>query len=143
MKCPKCRHENPEDARFCSECAHKFELACTECGKVNPPGSKFCNDCGHSLTFRSKPAPKDLSFDEKLAKIQRYFPKALAEKILAQSDRIEGESSFAEKTLKCQRKWISYGEARKADGNAYGRIFCPVYGMLTNRSINCRLIVTF
>ena len=39
----------------------------------------------------AKPIPKDLSFDEKLAKIQKYLPKDLTEKILAQRDRIEGE----------------------------------------------------
>jgi len=36
-------------------------------------------------------SPKDLSFDEKLTKIQKYLPKGLTEKILAQRDRIEGE----------------------------------------------------
>lgn len=34
---------------------------------------------------------KDLSPDEKLEKIQKYLPKGIAEKILAQRDRIEGE----------------------------------------------------
>jgi class 3 adenylate cyclase len=91
MKCPKCQHENPEDARFCNECGHKLELACPECGKVNPAGSKFCNGCGHNLTQSLGPAPKDLSFDEKLDKIQRYLPKGLTEKILSQRERIEGE----------------------------------------------------
>jgi class 3 adenylate cyclase len=36
-------------------------------------------------------APKELSFDEKLTKIQKYLPKGLTEKILSQRDRIEGE----------------------------------------------------
>ena len=91
MKCPHCQHENPEDARFCNGCGHKLELACPECGKVNPPGSKFCNGCGHNLTLRSEPFPKDLSFEEKIDKIQRYLPKGLTEKILSQKDKIEGE----------------------------------------------------
>jgi len=39
----------------------------------------------------SEELPKALSFDEKLAKIQRYLPKGLTEKILSQKDRIEGE----------------------------------------------------
>jgi class 3 adenylate cyclase len=34
---------------------------------------------------------RELSFDEKLAKIQRYLPKGLTEKVLSQRDRIEGE----------------------------------------------------
>ena len=48
-------------------------------------------ECGHNLTLPSEPSPKDLSFDEKLDKIQRYLPKGLTEKILAQRDKIEGE----------------------------------------------------
>jgi class 3 adenylate cyclase/tetratricopeptide (TPR) repeat protein len=91
MRCPKCHFENPEGAKFCSECGSKLEIACPQCGKVNPLSSKFCNECGHHLTFPASPAFKELSFDEKLAKIQRYLPKDLKEKILAQRDRIEGE----------------------------------------------------
>jgi class 3 adenylate cyclase/tetratricopeptide (TPR) repeat protein len=91
MKCPKCQFENPESAKFCSECGNKLEIRCPECEKVNPLGSKFCNECGRTLTFLVSPPPKELSFDEKLAKIQRYLPQDLTEKILAQKDKIEGE----------------------------------------------------
>ena len=91
MKCPKCQHENPEDAIFCNGCGQKLELACPECGKVNPPGSRFCNGCGHDLTIPSEPPHKELSFDEKLDKIQRYLPKGLTEKVLSQRGKIEGE----------------------------------------------------
>jgi len=92
MKCLKCRHENPSGAKFCNECAAKLEFICPECGTVNPPGSKFCNQCAHNLTITaSGPAPIELTFDEKLDKIRRYLPKGLAEKILSQKDRIEGE----------------------------------------------------
>ena len=35
--------------------------------------------------------PKDLTFDEKLAKIQKYLPGNITEKILSQRNRIEGE----------------------------------------------------
>jgi class 3 adenylate cyclase/tetratricopeptide (TPR) repeat protein len=91
MKCPKCQFDNPEDAKFCNACGNKLEIACSACGKMNPLGSKFCNECGQSLVALIKPAPKELSFDEKLAKIQRYLPKGLTQKILAQRDKIEGE----------------------------------------------------
>jgi len=91
MKCPKCHFENHQDAKFCNECGAKLEIACPECGKVNPPGSKFCNECGYNLAVPSEPVPKDLSFDEKIDKIQRYLPKGLTEKILAQRGKIEGE----------------------------------------------------
>jgi class 3 adenylate cyclase/tetratricopeptide (TPR) repeat protein len=91
MKCPKCQFENTESAKFCSECGNRLETHCPECGKVNPLGSKFCNECGHNLTVPVSPPLKELSFDEKLAKIQRYLPKDLTQKILAQKDKIEGE----------------------------------------------------
>ena len=49
MKCPKCWHENPVDARFCNSCGHQLELVCPESGKVNPSGSRFCNSRGKEL----------------------------------------------------------------------------------------------
>jgi class 3 adenylate cyclase/tetratricopeptide (TPR) repeat protein len=68
-----------------------LEIACPKCGKVNPLSGKFCNECGHSLTVATAPVSKELSFDEKLARIRRYLPKGLTEKILAQRGQIEGE----------------------------------------------------
>ncbi len=92
MKCPECQIELPNGSKFCKECGKKLELICPGCGKSIPPDSKFCLECGHNLS--SPPAaslPKDLSFDEKLAKIQKYLPSGLIEKILSERDRIEGE----------------------------------------------------
>jgi hypothetical protein len=47
MKCPKCQHENREDAQFCLECGEKLALKCYECGKILPLTAKFCDHCGH------------------------------------------------------------------------------------------------
>jgi class 3 adenylate cyclase/tetratricopeptide (TPR) repeat protein len=91
MKCPKCQFENPEGLKFCGECGAKLERVCPKCHSSNPPQFKFCGECGHNLTLPSEPAPKELSFDEKLKKIQKYLPKGITEKILSQRDRIEGE----------------------------------------------------
>ena len=55
------------------------------------PQFKFCGDCGHSLTLSFEPTRKELSFDEKIAKIQKYLPEGITEKILSQRDKIEGE----------------------------------------------------
>jgi class 3 adenylate cyclase/tetratricopeptide (TPR) repeat protein len=91
MQCSNCQFENPEDSNFCLECGQKLEHKCPQCEKVLPGGAKFCNGCGHKLVTGPTPSQKELSFDEKLDKIQRYLPKGLTEKILAQRDRIEGE----------------------------------------------------
>ena len=91
MQCPNCQLENPQDSNFCLECGQKLEQKCPHCEKTLPAVAKFCNACGYNLTVRSTPSQKEISFDEKLDKIQRYLPKGLTEKILAQRDRIEGE----------------------------------------------------
>jgi class 3 adenylate cyclase/tetratricopeptide (TPR) repeat protein/ribosomal protein L40E len=91
MKCPKCQADNKKEARFCRKCGAKLSLICPQCGSENLPEDDFCDQCGHNLTLPSEPPLKDLSFDEKLDKIQRYLPKGLTEKILSQRDRIEGE----------------------------------------------------
>jgi class 3 adenylate cyclase len=91
MQCPKCQFDNREGAKFCGECGHKFEITCPECGTSNRAENKFCDECGHNLAISSQPLHKKLSFDEKLAKIQKYLPKGITEKILSQKDRIEGE----------------------------------------------------
>jgi len=91
MKCPKCQFENPDGVNFCVECGHKLENICPECGYSNSLSHKFCGGCGHKLSLPKEEPSIDLSFDEKLNKIQRYLPKGLTEKILSQRDRIEGE----------------------------------------------------
>jgi class 3 adenylate cyclase/tetratricopeptide (TPR) repeat protein len=91
MQCPKCQFENREGAKFCLKCGEKLEFKCPVCGKQLPSEAMFCDECGYNLSFPSESATKDLSFDEKLNKIQRYLPEGLTEKILSQKDRIEGE----------------------------------------------------
>jgi class 3 adenylate cyclase len=91
MKCPECQFENREEAVFCSECGHKFELICPECNNSNRLRAKFCDKCGQNLIQPSEPFPKDLSFDEKIEQIQKFLPGGVTEKVLAQRGKIEGE----------------------------------------------------
>ncbi|HOX14530.1 MAG TPA: adenylate/guanylate cyclase domain-containing protein [Smithellaceae bacterium] len=91
MKCPKCQFENIEGKKFCGGCGSKLEIFCPSCRSSNPPDYKFCDECGHALGVPAKTTPKELTFDEKFQKIQKYLPGGLTEKILAQRGKIEGE----------------------------------------------------
>jgi class 3 adenylate cyclase/tetratricopeptide (TPR) repeat protein len=91
MKCSTCQFENRDGAKFCKKCGNKLETVCPSCGHPYQFDSAFCDECGYNFAIPSGPSLKDLSFDEKLTKIQRYLPKGLTEKILAQKDKIEGE----------------------------------------------------
>jgi predicted amidophosphoribosyltransferase len=93
MQCPQCQFENLEGIKFCGECGAKLERLCPICNSSSPPNFKFCGECGHKFEIPVETYIKALSFDEKLYKIQRYLPKGLAEKILAQKDKIEGENA--------------------------------------------------
>jgi predicted ATPase/class 3 adenylate cyclase len=91
MICQSCQFDNLEEANFCGQCGAKLELICSICNFSNPLQFKFCANCGHNLRMASPPVQKELSFDEKIEKIQRYLPEGLTEKILSQRDKIEGE----------------------------------------------------
>jgi len=91
MKCPECGFENIDKAKFCNECGTRMEVQCLDCKTRNPVGSKFCFECGRSLVAPAPSKSPDLSFEEKISKIQKYLPEGLTDKILSQRNRIEGE----------------------------------------------------
>ena len=94
MRCSKCDFDNSAEAVFCGKCGHKFELICTGCNSPNPPIHTFCDKCGQHLRvdqLAPEPGAETLSNEEKIEKIQKYLPKGIAEKILAQKGRIDGE----------------------------------------------------
>ncbi|MFQ6024021.1 MAG: adenylate/guanylate cyclase domain-containing protein [Acidiferrobacterales bacterium] len=84
MKCPKCQHDNPSQAKFCLECGSRVALACRKCGTELPAGAKFCLECGEPITERP---PAETRFKSPDA----YIPKHLAERILATKGTLEGE----------------------------------------------------
>jgi len=91
MQCPKCQFENPEGMKFCGGCGAKLERICSSCNSPNPSQFKYCGECGHKLDVPAERPQRDLSYDQKIEKIQKYLPEGLTEKILSQKDRIEGE----------------------------------------------------
>src|SRR6516162_8747436 len=78
MKCPKCRRENEDGAKFCEECAAPLRRACAKCGRPLSPTAKFCPGCAHPAA----PSPETLGRTAGFSSPDSYTPKHLAEKIL-------------------------------------------------------------
>jgi len=131
MKCPKCQFENPQEMQFCGKCGAKLERICPECNFSNPPQFIFCGKCGHNLTLPSEPSSRELSFDEKLDKIQRYLPKGLTDKILSQRDRIEGERKQVT-VMFCDMEGFTHLTERLGPEEAYS-IMDQVYEILIHK----------
>jgi class 3 adenylate cyclase/tetratricopeptide (TPR) repeat protein len=131
MKCPECQKENPETRKFCRECGVKLILLCLQCASENLPGDKFCGECGHDLSLPSEPTPKEFSHDEKIAKIQKYLPKGLTEKILSQRDKIEGERKQVT-VMFCDMEGYSQLSDRLGPEEAYS-IMDQVYEILIHK----------
>ena len=57
--CPKCNFQNPQTAKFCSNCGAPLQqpaggVNCPKCGTSNPAGAKFCLNCGSPLQSTAK-----------------------------------------------------------------------------------------
>src|ERR1700730_8818123 len=63
MRCPGCNTENPEGAKFCTQCASPLKRLCPKCGFENPPEARFCAQCAASLEamepMRAETGPRD------------------------------------------------------------------------------------
>jgi class 3 adenylate cyclase/tetratricopeptide (TPR) repeat protein len=96
MECPRCRHANPPETKFCGECGTRLPSLCPACQAANPPTNKFCSECGHRLAgAAAEPAPSDpvpaVTPPSRYASPEAYTPKHLADKILTSKGAIEGE----------------------------------------------------
>jgi len=85
MLCPKCKAENPETKKFCSECGRKLLGVCPQCRSEVLPADKFCGECGKRLT------KLDEAYPTAYARPESYTPRYLAEKILTSRSALEGE----------------------------------------------------
>src|ERR1700686_4739548 len=83
MKCPKCQHENPADARFCEACAAPLARLCANCSSPVSATAKYCSQCGHAL----HPAPGSARYSSP----RNYTPQHLVDKILTTRAALEGE----------------------------------------------------
>ena len=84
MKCPRCKHENSPQAKFCEECATPLARICQNCGTQLSATAKFCPECAH-------PVAAGAVTQGKFGSPESYTPKHLAEKILTSKSALEGE----------------------------------------------------
>ena len=84
MRCPHCRHETRERARFCGACGASLEssVTCPRCAAINPRGQRFCDACGESLSSAGGASERDA---------RAYTPRYLVERILTTRSALEGE----------------------------------------------------
>jgi len=83
MQCPRCRHDNPPQSKFCAGCGARLSAACGGCGADLPAGAKFCNQCG-----RPSGQPDT---DARYGSPEAYTPRHLAERILTSKSALDGE----------------------------------------------------
>jgi double zinc ribbon protein len=89
-RCPFCEHDNPADARFCSECGGALHLApCPKCGAVNQVTASVCYQCrsqlrGHGTADAPAPPVSADAFTESLANtfVSESLPVAVVPKSL-------------------------------------------------------------
>jgi ribosomal protein L40E len=49
MQCPRCRGENSEDSKVCTNCGLKLKISCPRCKSLNPVGQERCRACNLRL----------------------------------------------------------------------------------------------
>jgi class 3 adenylate cyclase len=99
MTCSHCGFENLPDARFCENCGEPLERLCPNCGNRVSATARFCSHCGFKLTAGEPAAPASRAATYEAASaasaaldsLRRAAPPTLAQKILAERERLEGE----------------------------------------------------
>ena len=128
MKCPRCGHENREEAEFCIECAQPLEVEplCSECGHTNPMGSKFCEQCAHSLAEPtaekpSQQSPAPTSFAGGRYQINKFLGEGGKKKVyLAHDTLLDRDVAFA--LLKVEKLDDTARTRIKREAQAMGRL---------------------
>ncbi|MGD2105519.1 MAG: adenylate/guanylate cyclase domain-containing protein, partial [Anaerolineae bacterium] len=89
MECPNCKTVNPEQAKFCMNCAAAMALVCPECGTGLPSAASFCFNCAAPVVV---PAASDLPDRHPVSqRLRRLIPKEYAEQLLSPRLRVTHE----------------------------------------------------
>jgi len=128
MKCPRCGHENQEEAGFCVGCARPLEVEplCPECGYTNPMGNKFCGQCAHSLAEPTPekphpPSPVPTSFAGGRYQVKKFLGEGGKKKVyLAHDTLLDRDVAFA--LLKTEKLDDTARARIKREAQAMGRL---------------------
>jgi hypothetical protein len=92
MRYPRCRQDNPAQAKFCLECGQRLTPACLACGAALPETAKFCLECGRPVgALGATPAAGPGPAEPESLTPAAYTPRHLAERILTSRGALEGE----------------------------------------------------
>jgi len=80
VKCQNCGHDNPSDARFCTQCGQSLTITCPVCGTVSNASARFCSNCGANLSEDTAPSEPDQPSPVGLD-LSRYLPPELLAKM--------------------------------------------------------------
>lgn len=110
MKCPNCGFENPEGAKFCSNCGTKLnELkactnpSCPEFGKhILPQDSSFCPTCGKPINedVKKKQEPTSHKFEnigrqvDNRGNIEKNVKAIIIDKLGADESAVTNNATF-------------------------------------------------
>jgi class 3 adenylate cyclase/tetratricopeptide (TPR) repeat protein len=104
MQCPKCQFANRNEAKFCGQCGHEFEIACPKCGTHNRVGNKFCDECGCNFvagreTSAKKKEQESLPSATSSEKPFKYLASTIGERkyVTALFSDINGYTAMSEK----------------------------------------------
>jgi class 3 adenylate cyclase/tetratricopeptide (TPR) repeat protein len=93
MRCASCGADLISGKAFCPSCGAAATMQCPGCGAVVQPGFRFCPDCGAGLAADGNgdgPAPGGPA-DDRLARLSRHIPDALASRIVESRSVVAGE----------------------------------------------------
>ena len=134
MKCPNCSHNNLPEAKFCENCGQPMERICPNCHTPVNPDAKFCHNCGHQLSgVEAEARPAKPTRSQSLDALRRSAPEAMAGKILAERERMQGERKLVTALFADIVGSMSLAEAmdpedwREIVGGAHQRVSQAVY----------------